>query len=108
MTPTEALSDETLEAMARALTEHAYAKRGLTLYDNEWHALKAGCMDGMRAAVEASGLIARLGEAEAENERLKVALERIARGPFFTGASSMGPPRFPSEIALAALAGEQK
>ena len=49
--PVAALSDADVERMAKALTEHAYASRGMQLLDAEWAHLREGCMDGMRAAL---------------------------------------------------------
>lgn len=46
-------SEEGVEAMARALTEHAFRQRRLTLMTREWAELREGCMDGMRSALNA-------------------------------------------------------
>lgn len=46
-------ADETLERGARALTEHAYGSRGLALSEESWGVLRASCMDGLRAALNA-------------------------------------------------------
>ena len=51
--PSPTWGDEQVERAARALTEHACATRGITLREDEWFMMRAGCMDGMRAALSA-------------------------------------------------------
>ena len=79
------LTDEVVERAARALTDHAFAYRGMPpICDAEWAELRQGCCDGMRAALRSIEEWVR--EVSQADPIAREALHKALRPPMMMGA----------------------